>query len=335
MVEKTPFKKVIDLLYQKRPLDQQELSDTEIFLQNPENLNELNFYLDEIPETSSSEIKLKVKTIWDEVEKREASVSPFMHAIPVIRKYAAIFLLPFLVYTSWVTCRYFFSSEEYFTLATNKGEQTSIVLPDGSSAWLNVDTRITYSVLYGKKNRELTVSGEAFFKVKKDAAKPFIVHVQNMNVKALGTAFNVRGYEDDATVQTSLFEGKVDVQINYDAGNTRRQLLTSGQSLVFNKETTTAATRTFNQEMIGAWIDKQLIFDNTPFNDVIRNTERWFNIDIYYPVNQFEHDYLTLRLKKGEPLTRLFEIIDETIGINYRIENNKIVLTKKDQVPMR
>lgn len=329
MDEKTHIKKIIKLLYQRRPLGKQELSDIGDFLRNPGNLDELNSYLEEIPEGSSSDIKLKVETIWEEIEKRGESVSPFKQTISIIRKYAAILLLPLLLYSSWVTYKYFFTPEEYFTLVTNKGEQTNVILPDGSSARLNVDTRITYNTSYGKKDRKLTVSGEAFFNVKKNAAKPFIVHIQNMEVKALGTAFNVRGYEDDVTVQTSLFEGKVDIGINDSEGHLKRQILTPGQSLVFNRKTDTANRKSFKQEMVGAWIDKQLMFENTPFDEVIKNTERWFNVEITYPAAQFEDDYLTLRLKKGESLERLFEIIDETIGINYKTENDKIILTKK------
>ncbi len=326
--EKTDIKKIIELLYQERPLGKQELSDIGEFLRNPDNMDELNSYLDEIPETGSSGLKLKVETIWEEIKKRGEPASPFKRTISTIQKYAAILLFPLFVYASWVSYQYFFAPEDYFTLSTNKGEQTNIILPDGSSAWLNVDTRITYNTSYGNKDREITVNGEAFFHVKKDAAKPFIVHVQNMEVKALGTVFNVKGYEDDVTVQTSLFEGKVDVKINHSKG-LERQLLTPGQSLVFNKETDHVHMKKFNQETVGAWKDKQLIFENTPFNEVIRNTERWFNVDIIYLEDQFEHDYLTLRLKKGESLERLFEIIDETIGISYKIENNKITLTKK------
>ena len=330
MDEKTDIKKIIDLLYHERPLGKQELLNIGEFLRNPGNMDELNSYLDKIPEErSSSDLKLKVETIWEEIEKRSEPISPFKQTISIIRKYAAILLLPLLVYTSWLTYQHFFTPDEYFTLATNKGEQTNVILPDGSSARLNVDTRITYNTSYGKKDRELTVSGEAFFKVKKNAAKPFIVHLRNMEVKALGTAFDVKGYADDVMVQTSLFEGKVDVKINHSKGHLERQILTPGQSLVFSKETDNASRKKFNQETVGAWIDKQLIFENTPFNEVIKNTERWFNVDITYPAAQFEDDYLTLRLKKGESLERLLEIIDETIGINYKIENDKITLTKK------
>jgi len=282
MNEKTNIKKVIELLYQQSPLGKLELSDIGKFLSSPDNINELNSYIDNIPDNNFSDIKLKIGKIWEEIDRRKESGFAFKYTISIIRKYAAILLLPLLIYTSWITYQYFFTPEEYFTLATNKGEQTNIVLPDGSSAWLNVDTRLTYNTSYGKKEREITVNGEAFFDVKKDATKPFIVHIQNMEVKALGTAFNVRGYNDEATVQTSLFKGKVDVRINNSIGHLKPQILTSGQSLVFDREMDTTKRKTFNQEIVGAWKDKQLIFENTLFDDVIKNTERWFNIDITY-----------------------------------------------------
>ena len=329
MDEKINIIKVIDLLYQEQPLNKQELLDVGKFLRSHENLNELNSYIDGIPENSSSDIKLKIETIWDEIESRKTSVIAFKYTISIIRKYAAILLLPLLIYTSWITYQYFLTPKEYFTIATNKGEQTNIILPDGSSAWLNVDTRITYNTSYGKKERELVVSGEAFFKVKKNAAKPFIVHIQNMEVKALGTAFNVRGYDDDVMVQTSLFEGRVDVKMNISGGDLKHQILTPGQSLAFNREKDIANLKKFNQETVGAWKEKRLIFENTPFNEVIKNTERWFNVEIDYNPGKFENDYLTLRLKNGEALESLLEIIDETIGIDYNIQGNKIILTKK------
>jgi ferric-dicitrate binding protein FerR (iron transport regulator) len=329
MDKKTDFRKIIELLYQKRPLNKNELADIGEFLCSPGNLHELNSYLHEIPESSPSDIQLKIESVWAEIEKRTEPETFFKRIIPIVRKYAAILLLPLFIYTSWVSYQYFFSPDEYFTLATSRGEQTNVILPDGSSAWLNVDTRITYSTSYGKKERELTVSGEAYFKVKKNAAIPFIVHVRNLDVKALGTAFNVRGYEDDAIVQTSLVEGKVDVKINALKGDSEKRILIPGQTLVFNKNTDSAQMKVSNNETVKAWTDKQLIFENTPFDEVIKNTERWFNVKIIYEPARFKNDYLTLRLKRGESVERLFEIIDETIGIQYKEDAGNFILTTK------
>ncbi len=329
MDKKADLGKIIELLYQKRPLDNNELADIGEFLRSPGNLQELNSYLNEIPEDTPSDIKLKIESVWVEIEKRTEPVSFFKQLIPIVRKYAAIWLLPLFIYTSWVSYQYFSTPKEYLTLATSRGEQTNVILPDGSSAWLNVDTRITYSTSYGKKERELTVSGEAYFKVKKNEAIPFIVHIRNMDVKALGTAFNVKGYEDDLMVQTSLVEGKVDVQIKNLKGGSEKRILSPGQTLAFNKNTDSAQMKVSNKETVKAWTDKQLIFENTPFDEVIKCTERWFNVKIIYEPARFKNDYLTLRLKKGESVERLFEIIDETIGIQYKEDAGNFLLTTK------
>ncbi len=323
------LQEIIGLLYQKHPLDKDELADIGEFLRTPDNLNELNSYLNEIPENKTSDIKLKIESVWAEIESRTEPVFFFRRIIPIVRKYAALLLLPLFIYASWISYQYFLSPEEYFTLATSRGEQTSVILPDGSSAWLNVDTRITYGTSYGKKERELTVSGEAYFKVKKNAAIPFVVHVRNMEVKALGTAFNVRGYDDDAIIQTSLVEGKVDVKINNTNGSFEKRILQPGQTLTFNKNTDSAQMKMSNNETVKAWTEKQLIFENTPFDEVVKNTERWFNVKIIYEPARFKDDYLTLRLKKGETVERLFEIIDETIGIQYKEDADNFILTKK------
>lgn len=327
---RSDMKEIVGLLYKKRPLDKRELSDIGEFLSNPRHMDELNSYLDEISDESSSGIKLKIEALWCEIENRRQPAGRSVRLASVIRRYAAVFLLPLVVYTSWLTYRHFFTPEEYFTLATNKGEQTSIILPDGSSVKLNVDTRITYGTFFGKKDRKLAINGEAFFEVAKDPVKPFVVQVQNMEVTALGTAFNVRGYDHDAVIQTSLFEGKVEVEVNHDNGQLERELLIPGQSLIFSKETELTDKKNFCEAIVGAWIEQQLLFENTPFDEVVKNTERWFNVDIVYPAREFQHDYLTLRLKKGEPLERLLVIIDEMIGINYKIENNKITINRKE-----
>jgi transmembrane sensor len=329
MDKRTDIRKIIELLYQKRPLDKNELANIGAFLGNPGNLDELNSYLNEIPENIPSDIKLKIESVWAEIENRTEQVHFFKRIIPIARKYAAILLLPLFIYTSWLSYQYFFSPEEYFTLATSRGEQTNVILPDGSYAWLNVDTRISYGTSYGKKERELTVSGEAYFKVKKNTAIPFIVHIRNMDVRAIGTAFNVRGYDDDAIVQTSLVEGKVGVKINTVKIGSEQRVLSPGQTLVYDKTTDFSQMRMSDNETVKAWTDKQLIFENTPFDEVIKNTERWFNVKIIYEPARFKNDYLTLRLKKGESVERLFEIIDETIGIQYKKDADKFILTTK------
>ncbi|MCH5718063.1 FecR family protein [Niabella hibiscisoli] len=99
-------------------------------------------------------------------------------------------------------------------LTTKKGSKSSLVLPDGTKVQLNSDTRLSYNQSFGKQLREVTLEGEAFFEVAKDANHPFIVHTKTMNIKVLGTVFNVRAYDNEKNTQTTLLEGSVEVTLN-------------------------------------------------------------------------------------------------------------------------
>lgn len=97
---------------------------------------------------------------------------------------------------------------DYVVLADN-GQRASVVLPDGTKVWLNSHTKLNYKSDYGVKERSVSLSGEAYFEVSKDTLRRFLVNAGDMEVEALGTAFNVKAYEEDDEVVTTLFEGSV------------------------------------------------------------------------------------------------------------------------------
>ena len=97
-------------------------------------------------------------------------------------------------------------SQQTFVVSAEKGQRSNVVLPDGTKVWLNSDTEIKYSGEYGKKDRQISLSGEAYFEVAKDPKHRFIVQAGEMLVEALGTAFNVKAYEEDDELTASLFE---------------------------------------------------------------------------------------------------------------------------------
>ncbi|HTG55228.1 MAG TPA: FecR family protein, partial [Niabella sp.] len=99
-------------------------------------------------------------------------------------------------------------------LTTKKGSKSNLVLPDGTRVLLNSDTRLSYNQSFGKQAREVMLEGEAYFEVVKDAQHPFIVHTNAMDIKVLGTVFNVRAYNNEKNTQTTLLEGSVEVILN-------------------------------------------------------------------------------------------------------------------------
>src|SRR6187401_2548064 len=100
------------------------------------------------------------------------------------------------------------------SIVTKNGSRTKIVLPDGSQVWLNAGSNLDYNNSeFNKDLREVTLSGEAYFDVTKNAAKPFIIHTKKMDVKVIGTAFNVRSYSNEKTAEASLIRGSIEVSL--------------------------------------------------------------------------------------------------------------------------
>lgn len=118
---------------------------------------------------------------------------------------------------------------DYVVLADN-GQRASVVLPDGTKVWLNSHTKLNYKSDYGVKERSVSLSGEAYFEVSKDTLRRFLVNVGDMEVEALGTAFNVKAYEEDDEVVTTLFEGSVRTAVGKEF-----VILSPDESAVFNK----------------------------------------------------------------------------------------------------
>ena len=104
-------------------------------------------------------------------------------------------------------------------VTTNNGSKSKLVLPDGSTVWLNADSKLTYEKDFGPAGREVSLEGEAYFDVKKMPGVPFIIHTKVIQVKVVGTAFNVKSYSDEPTTETSLVRGQVEITVNKRPGD--------------------------------------------------------------------------------------------------------------------
>ena len=121
-------------------------------------------------------------------------------------------------------------SSQVYKVLVDKGQRASVILPDGTKVWLNSHTELTYNGDYGKGNRQVVLSGEGYFEVAKDTTLRFIVKAGEMEVEALGTTFNVKAYQEDRELTTTLFEGKVRTSVGKD-----EVILKPDESLSFDK----------------------------------------------------------------------------------------------------
>src|SRR5439155_8152 len=124
---------------------------------------------------------------------------------------------------------------------------TYMVLPDGTQVWLNAESRITYSNTFNKSLREVNLEGEAYFDVTHDAAHPFIVHTSSIAIKVLGTAFTVKSYASDKTIEATLLRGSIEVVKNNDP-SAPKVILRPHEKLVFNKEEKNSTAEPANEE---------------------------------------------------------------------------------------
>lgn len=164
----------------------------------------------------------------------------------------------------------------YNTIATPRGLQYQIVLPDGSKVWLNAASSLRYPTAF-KGTREVALTGEAYFEIAENAAMPFRVNAGAMQVEVLGTGFNVMAYENEASVAATLLEGKIAVN-----NKGERRQLKPGEQALLDKGGNMRVTQDVNVGQVIAWKNNYLQFDDNELAYVMRQIERWYDVQVWY-----------------------------------------------------
>lgn len=238
------------------------------------------------------------------------------------------------------------------TFAAAYGERKNIQLPDGSDVTLNAGSKIRIYENFGTSTRDVYLEGEAFFDVKHNTKFPFIVHTAAMDVKALGTAFNVKAYLNEKITETSLIRGIV--QITLKENNNRVMLLYPNQKIKWENLAAANASKNLTANDIGdsthiansimkklvptdngnikeiAWRENKLIFENESFNEIVPLLERWYGAEIVFQDNTLR-DYRFTGIFEKEDLKTVLDFLKEAKSFHYSIETGeplKINLSK-------
>ena len=221
----------------------------------------------------------------------------------------------------------------YNELTVPYGKRFDIILSDGTQVSLNAGTHMKYPVAFSHTGkREVSITGEAYFKVKKDSSRPFRVTIEdNFNIEVLGTEFNVSTYADGGDVQTVLVEGSVALYEN--TREKQKQLLTPGHKAEWNKINGDVAISPANLRLHVGWLKGELIFKNAPLSAIVPKLERSYDVEIQYDPRKFE----------GKRYDASFHVDIETIGevvhhlskvapISYQIQGRTIILDNLDKL---
>ncbi len=203
------------------------------------------------------------------------------------------------------------NEEAYSTMAVPYGRRAEIVLPDGTKVWLNSGTQITYPNAFKGDKREVFIQGEAYFEVAHNKEKPFHVYAKNVDVKVLGTSFNVRAYPDEKQLKTTLVEGSV--ALSYGANMENAVKLTPGKMAVYETDKKIVVANT-NLEAHTSWHLGYLYLKNEPLPDLLKTLERYYNVSIHLADNGEEERSFSGRLGLQQDIKEVMEIIALTTG---------------------
>lgn len=200
-------------------------------------------------------------------------------------------------------------------LTVNEGERASVMLADGSTVWLNSNSSISYPEKFSRRKREITLRGEAFFEVSKTKNHPFIVKTARIDVKVLGTSFNVRAYENDSLVEVQVTEGKVKAYPT-DAEKDAF-LLTANQMASFDLRNNQNKADSYDSET-GNWRKGHYLFKDKMLKEIVMQLERLYAVEI-----QIEEAYLGEEIYYGEinthdPVEKILDII--SLNRHFRYE---------------
>lgn len=212
------------------------------------------------------------------------------------------------------------SEVRYNTVATPRGGQFHITLPDGSEVWLNAGSSIRFPTAFPGSERRVELKGEAYFEIAKNAKKPFLVAVNNSEIKVLGTHFNIMAYDDEKEMNTTLLEGSVEV-----SKGTESQRITPGHSAIINKGTGRMSIEDADIEQAVAWKNDYFIFANENIESIMRKVSRWYNVDVTYKGNLKDKDFAgTISRKKN--ISELLRMLEMTGVVHFNVEERRVTV---------
>lgn len=257
------------------------------------------------------------------------------------RQVAAIFLIPVLSISIW----YYISSQSdkqtqeiaqsWVEINAPDGARVQFSLPDGSQGWLNSGSKLKYPAVFNDE-RKVELLGEAWFDVKHHDNSGFVVSVPEMDVKVLGTQFNVMAYSEDASTDVILEEGKVEIVGTVGVFN---QILLPNEKISFNRKSKSIILSEVDASRFSAWKDGYLVIDNEPLEQVVGRLERWYNVDITIQDETLKK-YRFKATFKDEPLEEVLKLIAKTTPIKYNInkritDSNGVLKQKKVTIKLK
>lgn len=205
------------------------------------------------------------------------------------------------------------------------GSTSRLELGDGTIVQLNAGSTINYPSHFVGDNRTVSLNGEAYFEVAKDAKHPFVVETNQLRVKVLGTHFNIKSYEDDYRVITTLMEGSVSVELGKNTTVPGKSvILKPNQQIIFDKETNKVSIAEVNASLYAVWKDGECFFEGEKLKDIAKILERQFGTPITIISPNLENQVFSGFFNKAEGLFHILNSFKRNRNLDYRLNDSGI-----------
>jgi transmembrane sensor len=323
------------------------------FLQQEANSQFISIDKQSVVELKTPEIQASMDRIQSQLhhkihqQEKELKILPGKRKkfIAFLAKAAAILILPLLAYTVYITYKapakkHIESAEVVWqSVKTAAGMQTDFILPDGSHVWLNSGSALEYPVAFAHDIRQVKLTGEAFFDVKKDPSHPFIVNAGKLNVEVKGTRFDVCNYPNESNSELTLESGSVRLFEGDLRENKTVALIKPGERALLDKNLEKLTVSKVDVEKHTSWKEGMLIFRDDKMDDVVIKLNRKFNVDIILKDPEIK-EYIYTATFEDETLTQILGLLKISAPVNYKaykpeqltdnsFSKQKIVITKR------
>lgn len=250
-------------------------------------------------------------------------------------KYAAVFLVALLLGTAGYFIGFQNPLQEIYSteLVANVQNANEYVLPDGSTVTLNSESKISFQKRFKGQTREVSITGEAFFDVKSNPEKPFVINAGKAKIKVLGTSFNVSAYPENEKVEVVVETGRVEVshkKNESEAADEKIMLAPGEKGTLMEKENILEKSMNTDRNYL-AWKTRNLVFDETPMKQVISHLKKVYHIDIQVKDKEINDMVLTAEFDK-KPIDFVLNVVTLTFDLDLNFENDHYILAKQVNV---
>ena len=215
----------------------------------------------------------------------------------------------------------------YNEIEVPRNGEFSLKLNDGTIVWLNSESKLRYPVTFNGNTREVYLEGEAYFKVRHNAQKKFIVHTDKARLEVKGTSFNINAYKDEVNVAT-LVEGSIDVRHKYDENSTVN--LKPGQQARVISVNHKIRVKDVETLYYTSWKDGYFAYKESSLNNILNQLSRWYDFEFEYHDEEAKDELFTARLKRYDNVGEIFYILEQTGKVRFKNDNNRVIVIAKN-----